>query len=276
MALLVAPDADAQIIYTDLEPDGVTTLEGEDDITLDLDGDGTDDITLLVTPGGGENTAARVILGRADGEQELNGAFGVDAPYFSNEAFGSASLLSAGASISTFNGSFFPYGVMASIFSETPYYQFLNTEGFVGFRFVAGGGTTHFGWARVAVNENAEEATLLEYAFELTEEEPILAGATGVSNEADEALTGTNRISAVYPNPFADVATLKLEIARSQDVDVAVYNVLGQRVATITNTTLAAGFHEFDLSGRDLPNGLYVIRAQGTEFSETVRVTVAR
>ncbi|MEM8559406.1 MAG: T9SS type A sorting domain-containing protein, partial [Bacteroidota bacterium] len=113
-------------------------------------------------------------------------------------------------------------------------------------------------------------------AVELTPEEGIVAGATGVSNEADEALTGSHRISAVYPNPFTDQASLNLEVARSQDVDIAVYNLLGQRVATLANETLAAGeVHEFELNGRNLPSGLYVIRAQGAEFSDTVRVTVA-
>ncbi|MEL7363585.1 MAG: T9SS type A sorting domain-containing protein, partial [Bacteroidota bacterium] len=75
---------------------------------------------------------------------------------------------------------------------------------------------------------------------------------------------------------FNTEATLTLEVAQAQEVDVAVYNLLGRRVATLANRQLSPGeTHTFKLDGRDLPSGLYVVRAQGREFSETVRVTVA-
>ncbi|MEM6784321.1 MAG: T9SS-dependent M36 family metallopeptidase [Bacteroidota bacterium] len=98
-----------------------------------------------------------------------------------------------------------------------------------------------------------------------------------VSNEGDEALAGTHRLSAVYPNPFNPQATFTLQVATAQDVAVVVYDVLGRQVATLHEGALAAGsVHRFEVDGRALASGAYVLRVQGEDFAETRRLTLVK
>lgn len=279
LALAAAPDADAQIDYTDVDPD-LTLALTDDPVVFDFDGDGTGDFFLAVSAGGGGATTARVVFRAVEDAPAANGVLGVDAAYFDDPVVGSASRLSAGAEIGPdAEAGVYSYGVLASLYNGNPYYPFLDQEGYLGFRFEAGAGTTHYGWARISTEADEETltATLFEYAFEGTAEMPIVAGATGVANEDDGPLAGSHRLAAAHPNPFTGRSAFTLEVAASQDVDVAVYDLLGRRVATLHRGALAAGqAHAFEIDGAGLPSGLYVVRARGDAFTATTRVTLAR
>jgi choice-of-anchor B domain-containing protein len=84
-------------------------------------------------------------------------------------------------------------------------------------------------------------------------------------------------LSAAYPNPFATRARFSLRVDRSQTVTVAVYDVLGRRVAEVFHGVLAAGApRTFALDGNAWPAGTYLVRVTGEDFAETRRVMRAR
>src|SRR5690606_38406385 len=57
-------------------------------------------------------------------------------------------------------------------------------------------------------------------------------------------------LSPVYPNPARSSARFALEVAEAQDVTVAVYDVLGRRVALLHDGLLADGTeHAFTVDG---------------------------
>jgi hypothetical protein len=71
-----------------------------------------------------------------------------------------------------------------------------------------------------------------------------------------------------YPNPFNPSTTIVLEVRESGllGIDLAVYNVLGQRVRTLHTGALAPGVHRFawdarDDSGATVASGTYIYRA---------------
>ncbi|MEM8600980.1 MAG: T9SS-dependent M36 family metallopeptidase [Bacteroidota bacterium] len=98
-----------------------------------------------------------------------------------------------------------------------------------------------------------------------------------VASEGDEAFAGTHLLSAVYPNPFNPEATFTLQVATAQDVSVVVYDVLGRQVAALHDGALAAGaLHRFEVDGRALASGAYVLRVQGEDFAETRRLTLVK
>jgi hypothetical protein len=101
-------------------------------------------------------------------------------------------------------------------------------------------------------------------------------GVFPVANEGD-ALPGVYALSAAYPNPFSDRARFTLEVAEAQDVRVTVYDVMGREVARLHDGLLAAGTrHGFELDGRSLASGVYLIRVAGERFTDTQRVTFLR
>ena len=60
------------------------------------------------------------------------------------------------------------------------------------------------------------------------------------------------------------------------DVEVAVYDALGRRVATALQGAFEAGVHEAPIDLSALPAGLYVARLIADGAVETVRFTVTR
>ena len=69
-----------------------------------------------------------------------------------------------------------------------------------------------------------------------------------------------------YPNPFNPTTTIRFTIPEMQDVRLDVYNVLGQRVATLVNTQMTAGTHTVPFDATRLASGMYIYRLQAGEF----------
>ena len=79
----------------------------------------------------------------------------------------------------------------------------------------------------------------------------------------------TLALEAPYPNPFRTDATVALVLDRAATVAVEVFDVLGRRVATLHDGSLAAERHTFTLHGDGFPPGVYVVRAHGDGISAT-------
>ena len=73
-------------------------------------------------------------------------------------------------------------------------------------------------------------------------------------------------LGANYPNPFNPATTIPLSVAAGAgDVDLTIYNVLGQPVRQVWNGPLAAGEHRLAWDGRDAQGqsvaaGVYLVR----------------
>jgi len=74
------------------------------------------------------------------------------------------------------------------------------------------------------------------------------------------------RINRVYPNPFNPVATIELVCRGDLPLTLEIYNLAGQRVATLQDGVVSAGSHRYRWTASDLASGLYFLRAeQGTK-----------
>lgn len=84
-------------------------------------------------------------------------------------------------------------------------------------------------------------------------------------------------LSAIHPNPARGEAAFSLTVRQTQPVTVTLYDVLGRRVSTIFEGTIAAGrTRQFDIRNQSLADGLYLVRAVGARFSATRRVTLLK
>ena len=85
-----------------------------------------------------------------------------------------------------------------------------------------------------------------------------------------------------YPNPFNPETTIKYELPQAADVELTVYNVVGQAVRTLVAEHQSAGRYavEWDAtddSGHSLSSGLYFYRLQvGGEFRAVKKMLLLR
>ena len=105
----------------------------------------------------------------------------------------------------------------------------------------------------------------------ITLEIPVAPGT--VALPSPDALA----LSAARPNPFAQETRFALNLDRGAEVDLAIHDLGGRRVATLFQGALGAGPHEFAWSGvrsdgSTAANGIYFVRARvgGARYSRKV------
>jgi hypothetical protein len=106
----------------------------------------------------------------------------------------------------------------------------------------------------------------------------ILAGDSSYHADAPQVHTGLpEKLEvAVYPNPFNGEAALSLEVPIGvSEVTLSTYNVLGQRVAH-ERIAVTAGLARYPYTARDLPSGLYFLRADAGRYSATQKLLLLK
>ena len=88
-------------------------------------------------------------------------------------------------------------------------------------------------------------------------------------------------LSQHYPNPFNPTTMFDLTLSRSQNVDVAIYNIMGQRVKTLAARSMPAGLYNISwdgksMEGREVASGLYIAKAIGEDFNFQKKITLLR
>ncbi len=91
---------------------------------------------------------------------------------------------------------------------------------------------------------------------------------TAVDDAPDVAFISTAR-----PSPFTSTSALDLRVATSQRVVATLHDVLGRRVATLYQGTVAAGaLRRLIVDGAGLAPGPYAVRVQGETFAASRRL----
>jgi hypothetical protein len=79
-----------------------------------------------------------------------------------------------------------------------------------------------------------------------------------------------------YPNPFNPSTVIRYGLPQQSHVLLDVYNVIGQKVATLVNENQQAGFHEVHFNGTSLPSGLYFYRLTSGGFVQTLKMVLTK
>ncbi len=104
-----------------------------------------------------------------------------------------------------------------------------------------------------------------------------LAPADMVANEGD-AVPGELRLLGNYPNPFDARTQIQYVLPQAGEVSVAVYDLLGRRVAVVEPGLQAEGANAATVDAADLASGVYFYRVQleGAPVSVTGRMVVVK
>jgi len=91
--------------------------------------------------------------------------------------------------------------------------------------------------------------------------------------------TGTVKrfeLSQNYPNPFNPTTTIKFAIPQSSEVTLNVYNLLGQKVATLINAQMDAGSYEYHFDASRLGSGVYFYSIKAGKYSDTKKMILMK
>jgi hypothetical protein len=86
---------------------------------------------------------------------------------------------------------------------------------------------------------------------------------------------GALELHGAWPNPFAKQTTLHFTLAKAGPVSLRLYNVAGQRVATLVDGFVSAGEQSVPLDAGSLAPGIYFATLRGAGGSVTRSVVLA-
>jgi hypothetical protein len=83
-------------------------------------------------------------------------------------------------------------------------------------------------------------------------------------------------LSQNYPNPFNPVTRINYQLPMANDVELSIYNLLGQKVATLVDERKQAGYHQVDWDASGYASGVYYYHIKAGAFQEVKRMILIR
>lgn len=115
----------------------------------------------------------------------------------------------------------------------------------------------------VLTDEDGLGMSILRYTTDM-EVEPVLnCDEIGVSTEPEESnIPNAITLEQNYPNPFNPTTVIEFTLPQTSNVRLEVFNIAGQRVATLANETRQAGVHQVDFDASHIASGVYFYRLE--------------
>jgi len=90
-------------------------------------------------------------------------------------------------------------------------------------------------------------------------------------------IPGQYALSQNYPNPFNANTLISFALPKAGKVTLEVFNVLGQKVNTLVNEYMTAGYKIVNWDGRDaqgnnVASGIYFYRLLAEDFKQTKKM----
>jgi hypothetical protein len=84
-----------------------------------------------------------------------------------------------------------------------------------------------------------------------------------------------------YPNPFNPETTIRYRLPSAQEVQLKIYNILGQQVKLLLDKQQLAGDYKVVWDGKDdrgnlMPSGVYIYRIQAGDFEKSNKMILLK
>ncbi|MCB2230395.1 T9SS type A sorting domain-containing protein [bacterium] len=125
------------------------------------------------------------------------------------------------------------------------------------------------------------DGQIARMTYTLENERPELLVTTDIPDRPEGELPGSFTVRQNYPNPFNPSTVIEFSLSAAADVEVTVYNTLGQSVRTLIKQVLGAGDYQVSWdgttdSGEPAASGVYLYRVAAGEQSLSKKMLLLR
>ena len=244
--IATSQDSDAQVVYTDLDPDVMVTSTG----TIDMDNNLSPDFTVTFM-----HTSSATVSMDYFG---VSGVGGNGVAYFNSTFTFLGSTLSASIveklnsgdlvnSSRSFDSAYFCYDGTVLGFPIAVGVWAGSTNKFMGVKFNISG-SDHYGWVRLSVASDCKTVTIHDYAYEATAGTGIMAGDTGVvvisagealnpmTADVGDAINGTD-MQVSFDKAVDETTVAEYRIIIVKSTDAATFNLAAAEAVAAGNYT---------------------------------------
>ncbi len=125
----------------------------------------------------------------------------------------------------------------------------------------------------LVITPETDELFSFSGEFEITE---IIVANSQYEVSVDLPLVASFNLSDAYPNPFNPTTTMKLFMPAAVEMQVGVYNLLGQSVATLANGYMEKGTYDLTWDAADVSSGMYFVKMTAGEYVSTQKLVVIK
>lgn len=102
-----------------------------------------------------------------------------------------------------------------------------------------------------------------------------------VIDDSELGLPESFALHSNFPNPFNPETTIRFDIPNQSNVSLAIYDILGKKIAELADTDYNAGYYQLRWNGRDsrgqiVPAGVYFYRIQADNFTQTNKMILLK
>jgi len=107
------------------------------------------------------------------------------------------------------------------------------------------------------------------------------AGDLTLSTKPDEIVASTFALNQNYPNPFNPSTEISFTLDEAADMNLSIFNMLGQKVRTLTSGSKPAGVYSLEWDGRDemgqsVSTGVYLYTLSNGSTSITKKMALMK
>lgn len=100
-------------------------------------------------------------------------------------------------------------------------------------------------------------------------------GITAI-DDRETGLPQTFALHQNYPNPFNPTTTIGFDLPKTTNVQITVFNMLGQAVHEISKENMSAGYYNFNFDASKLSSGIYFYSIKAGDFTQYKKMTLLK
>ena len=128
----------------------------------------------------------------------------------------------------------------------------------------------YYGWIKlgVAIGANTVSITIMEYSYNSIPNQPILAGVTSATGIIENSFASSINL---YPNPATNNLTIELG-RNNKKVNVTITDITGKIIyATTANET-----NKIEVNTNEFAEGVYLVQVRSADFIATEKLIVKK
>ncbi|MEE9553540.1 MAG: carboxypeptidase regulatory-like domain-containing protein [candidate division Zixibacteria bacterium] len=120
--------------------------------------------------------------------------------------------------------------------------------------------------AQIIINNNSPETPVI----------PVTVDVLSGIDDDNSNLPGEFSLYQNYPNPFNPSTSIKFALPEQSDVTIEIFNILGQKVSTISEGLIQAGFYSVTWDGSSAASGIYYYKISAGDFVNVKKMTLLK
>ncbi len=100
---------------------------------------------------------------------------------------------------------------------------------------------------------------------------------TSISEDDKTSSINNYYLSEAFPNPFNSTSRFYLEISNTENVNIALFNILGEKISSIYNDVIEKNRrYNFEIGGNNLPGGVYFLVVNSRSFYKSKKIILLK